>query len=173
MNQNISVNMTPEFIDVFSDDLSYIIESYEAHKNKFGATSWSISSTCRLYIISSVSCIEYLISEINKQQKNDLLKIYLAKERDVNHSERNLALKKYLNFKGIDISSEVLDDFLIIKRLRNIIVHSNWRDSNRDEAESLGYPPDLRLFNEDHLNRIKSIHKEMEAKLCFILFTLN
>lgn len=165
--------MTPEFIDVFSDDLSYINESYEAHKIKFGITSWSTSSTCRLYISSSVSCIEYLISEINKKQKNDLLELYLSKDSNVNHGERNSALKKFFNSRGINIASDFLDDFLIIRRLRNIIIHSNWRASNRKEAENSGFPSDLRSFNESHLNRIKIIHKEIEEKLCFILFKLK
>ena len=161
--------MTPEFIDVFSDDLSYIIESYEDHKTKYGTTPWSTSSTCRLYISVSVSCIEYLISEINKKQKIDLLELYLSKDSSVNHNERNSALKKFFNSRGINIASDFLDDFLIIKRLRNIIIHSNWRESNKKEAENSGFPSDLRLFNESHLDRIKIIHKEIEKYLCFML----
>jgi hypothetical protein len=160
-----------EFIDVFSDDLNYILEAFNLHKNKFGATRLNISSTCRLYICTSISCIDYLIFEINKKSPDTLLKTYLTDDSNVTHEKRADAIKQFFNIKRLPIPSDFIADFVILKKLRNIITHSNWRPSNKTAIENAGFPNDVRFFEEIHLNRIVLIHKKIEMALCFVLYT--
>ncbi|MEM4539831.1 MAG: hypothetical protein QXF02_06675 [Candidatus Korarchaeota archaeon] len=60
-------------------------------------------------------------------------------------------------YGGIDRS--ILEDYLALKYLRNVIVHTKWRLHEKEWVEKIGFPSDVRILNEEHWYRILEVSK--------------
>lgn len=153
--------MSEEFIDTYSDDLSYLIEAREAlltHPFRFENQELCDASFCRLFIVFMVDGIEAMIQYWNEVVSPGIFDPYLRSGS--RNSERVQNLYEVLNkYGGIDKS--ILEDYLALKYLRNVIVHARWKPHEKEWIEKRGFPSDTRKLNEEHWYRILEVYQNM------------
>ena len=156
------------FIDVFSDDLITIREARQAYlTHPLISTIPSIceASFCRIFIVWSVTSIEYLLREWREKDHLKILEAWFA--ADDSNGHRIQALFEAFKEKGFNCNVGVFEDYLAIKYLRNVIAHQEMREGERYWIEKRGFPTDLAKLSTDHWERLQWIEQNMTTYLAF------
>lgn len=156
------------FIDVFSDDLITIREARQAYlTHPLIPTIPSIceASFCRIFIVWSVTSIEYLLRKWREKDHLKILEAWFA--ADDSNGHRIEALFKAFKNKGFNCNVDVFKDYLAIKYLRNVIAHQELREGERYWIEQREFPTDLAKLSTDHWERLQWIEQNMTTYLAF------
>jgi hypothetical protein len=151
-----------EFIDTYSDDVLYIIDARKTlltHPFRAEIKALCDASFCRLLIVFMIGSIEAMIEHWKTLSNNPVLDTYLAE--NASNAERVESLRKAFENAEIEVDSEVFDDYLAIKYLRNTIVHSRWKAREMEWVEERHFPIDTRNLTEQHWNRILDVNQNM------------
>jgi len=157
-----------EFIDAYSDDLIYLREGRQAlltHPLRREIKDLCDSSYCRMLAIVMIGSIEAMFLEWKKQDKIGVLETWFADKdssgKKITNGERVRVLYDAFRQAGIAVDTEVFDDFLAIKYLRNTIVHGKWKSHEKEWLEKRGFPTDTRSLSEKHWNRMQAVNDNM------------
>lgn len=153
--------MSEEFIDTYSDDLDYLIEARKAlltHPFRTEVKELCDASFCRLFIVFMVDGIEAMIQYWNEAISPGVFYSYLKSSSK--NSERIQNLYEVLNkYGGVDQS--ILEDYLALKYLRNVIVRAKWRPHEKEWVEKRGFPSDTRKLSEEHWYKVLEVYQNM------------
>ena len=154
-----------KFTDTFTDDVIYLIEAHEAMMKSGEPASFVEPAACRTFVVLAVSEIEFLISDLGS---SSLLSETLAsyfQERGSNE-ERVAALANSLQAKGVATDPTILDDYVALRQIRNVIVHARqWRNPEYEWISIRGFPSDLFGFHVGHWERIQQVRGQMYSYL--------
>jgi hypothetical protein len=157
-----------EFIDTYSDDIIYLKEGRRAlltHPLRKEIKFLCDASYCRMLAIMMIGSIEMMFAEWEKQDRNEVLKMWFSKNdkegKPIKNGDRVIALYNAFKDAGINVDKEVFEDFLAIKYLRNTIIHTDWKDYGKDWLEKRGFPTDTRELSEKDWNRMLNVNDNM------------
>jgi hypothetical protein len=152
----------PEFIDAYSDDLIYLQEGRTALLTHPLMPVWKENldaSFSRMLAIFMIGNIEVMLETWRDRDRVKVLDVYFAKKGG--NGERVRSLYDAFVSVGIQVEREVFDDYLAIKYLRNTIVHTKWKEHEREWLESRGFPGDTRKLTKQHLDRLWHVNQSM------------
>jgi hypothetical protein len=161
----------PEFIDTYSDDLAYLIDSREVlltHPFRTEIRKLCDASFCRLITVFMVGSIEVMLEHWKEKDKLGVLNAYFKK--NTSNGDRVLSLYEAFRKTEIDVDKEIFKDYLAIKYLRNTIVHSKWRQQEKNWMKSRGFPTDVRKLTGKHWNKILKVN---DSLMMYIALTEN
>lgn len=153
---------TNEFIDTYSDDLLYLEDARSAlmtHPLRDGNETYLDPSLCRLAIVFSIGAVEAMLGEWRVRDQASILEPYFA-TRSSNRT-RIMGLYDAFCSSGIEVDRDVFEDYLAIKFLRNTIVHSEWKESEKILVCERGFPTDTRKLTKEHLDKIDDVTQNM------------
>jgi hypothetical protein len=153
-----------EFIDAYSVDLIYLLEARNAlltHplRNDYVLQPNLDASFCRLLAVFMVGSIEAMLMEWRDRDHAKILESYFAK--DVHNGDRVRNLCEAFQKAGIQVDTEIFDDYLAIKYLRNTIVHGKWKPSEKEWLDKRRFSTDTRKLTNEHLRRIEDVNQNM------------
>jgi len=158
-----------EFTDTYSDDIIYLREARSSlltHPLRAEIPELCNASLCRLYSIIMIGSIEGMLERWRERDKSKILDAYFAPK--ASNTDRVKKLNEAFVSKGINVSSEVFDDYLAIKYLRNAIVHASWHASSgqakQDQIDWIvarGFPTDTRNLKEEHWQKMEWVNENM------------
>lgn len=152
----------PEFIDTYSDDILYIIESRKVlltHPFRVEIKSICDASFCRLLAVFMVGSIEAMLQHWGEKDKFGILKKYFEKHAD--NDDRIQSLYNAFKKVGTNVDKKIFDAYLAIKYLRNIIVHSRWKPYEKEWIEKRDFPTDTRKLAGEHWHRMLEVNQNM------------
>jgi hypothetical protein len=157
-----------EFIDTYSDDIIYLKEGRQAlltHPLRKEIKFLCGASYCRMLAVMMIGSIEMMFAEWSKQDKNGILQMWFEEnDKNGNYISNGYRVKVlYDAFKdaGINVDKDIFDDFLAIKYLRNIIIHTNWTRSGTNWLKKRGFPTDTRELSEKEWDRMLNVNDNM------------
>lgn len=147
--------MSSEFIDAYSDDQTYLEELEElVNSNQVVPDNIRYSSLSRLWSVMIVGSVESMIKEWTKNEPL-LSDIYAYFDKGSN-ADRIDRLKKAFQLRGIEIDTELLEQYLSIKYIRNAYVHGQWDEKQKLFVIEQGFPESLMEFEQHHFAKIKA-----------------
>jgi hypothetical protein len=159
--------MVPEFIDAYSDDQIYIhmleglvnsspVESVVPDSIKY-------SSFARLWAVMMIGGVECMIKEW--ATKNPRLQdIYAYFDQGPNEG-RIQRLENAFRDRRMPVNSELFQDFLAVKYIRNAYVHGEWNTAQRAFVESRGFPGSVMRFSKEHYERMKECYNHVMNRI--------
>jgi hypothetical protein len=162
----MSRELFEQFIDIDSDNLIYLQEGRRAlltHPLRSEIKALCDASFCRIFALVMTESIENMLQVWRKRDTSEFLNAYFN-EKQTPNGERIRALFRAFKMAGIDVDTDVFEDYLAIKYLRNRITHGieGPRPSSEDEQLSKqGFPLDLRDLTEKHWQKMQSTSQKM------------
>src|SRR5262245_23890798 len=154
-----------EFIDTYSDDLINIHEARAAAYTHPLRGDYAFAellldaSFCRILVVFVVGGIEAMLEAWRDRDGFDVLNKYFA--RNVKNGERVTSLYQAFLDAGIQVDRQIFDDYLAIKYLRNTVIHSKWKEHEKDWLDARGFPSDTRKLTKVHLDKIEHVNQNM------------
>ncbi|MDD0984040.1 hypothetical protein [Pseudomonas shahriarae] len=158
-----------EFTDTYSDDIIYLREARSSlltHPLRAEIPELCNASLCRLYSIVMIGSIEGMLERWRARDKSKILDAYFAPK--ASNTDRVKKLNEAFVSEGINVNSDVFDDYLAIKYLRNAIVHASWHTSSgqtkQDQIDWIvarGFPTDTRNLKEEHWQKLEWVNENM------------
>jgi len=155
------MNKVPEFIDTYSDDLLYLMDLRDSHLTHPGKVVIDFlfqASMTRLFCVFMIGNIEAMLENYKDKDANDILAPYFAKSSNEIRIE---ALINNFKSNGINVDGKILNQYLAIKYVRNTIIHSGWKENQKDFIVEQGFPTDTRLLSDNHLQIMYNVNNEM------------
>jgi hypothetical protein len=100
-----------------------------------------------------------MLMEWRDRDHAKILDSYFAK--DAHNVDRVRNLCEAIQKAGIQVDTEIFDDYLAIKYLRNTIVHGKWKPSEKEWLDKRRFPTDTRKLTNEHLRRIEDVNQNM------------
>ena len=161
-----------EFVDTYSDDLLYIGIARKVllnHPLYPHPKEICTASFCRLFAVFMIGSIEAMLKNWkDKAKANGIRDVYhnLSRyfnfKKKVNNREKVQALYNAFQSVGVKVDQRiVLDQYLAIKYLRNVIVHARWSNNEKEQLDKCSFPTDTRKLTGEHLNIMQSVHENM------------
>lgn len=149
-----------EFTDTYSDDIIFLLHARASllrHPLKYYYPPLLDATLARLYAVMMVGNTENAIKQEFERTGDSRLEDYLTPRLD-NRQKIN-ALSSYLQERlNRAVDTEILEDYLAIKYLRNGIIHSDQQTNSRAEhVIARGLPLDSRELNLNHLNQFSHV----------------
>lgn len=159
----------PEFTDTYSDDMIFlrsVRRSLLRHPLEYYNPKLLDATLARLYAVMLVGNAENAISQELERTSDPRLDGYLN-SRALDNEQKVELLRAYLQERlSGAVDTEVLEDYLAIKYLRNGIIHSDRRKGGQAAyVTSRGMPIDSRELNLDHLHRLAQVDQAMTEYL--------
>jgi hypothetical protein len=154
--------MIAEFIDTYSDDLLYLIDSRRAlltHPLRTEVKELCDAAFCRLLAVFMVGNIEAMLKYWMENHGIKEFKEYF--DRNTPNGKKIQILLHVFKKHGIHVDKEILENYLAIKYLRNIIVHARWNPNERNWLERKGFPTDTRKLTEEHWHKMLEVNQNM------------
>ena len=151
-----------EFIDTYSDDLLYLIDSRKCLlTSPFRIESKDLcnASFCRLFAVFMVGSIEAMLEFWKSKDNFGVLSKYF--DNNVSNEERIQNLYEAFRKAGVAVDREVFEDYLAIKYLRNIVVHARWKPYEKEQLEKRGFPTNTRRLSEEHWYKMLEVSQNM------------
>lgn len=160
-----------EFTDTYSDDLIYLStmrKSTLSHPLINVSPPLFSASLCRIYCTFIIGNIESMLNDWSKYENSLFEAYYKESENYAKVEELNKIFKK----NGINTDSSIIEDFLAMKYLRNIIVHSisNVKYYMKKQIEKCGFPMDVRELNDIHLTKMINVNDKMLSYIAMVTF---
>jgi len=154
-----------EFIDSISDDLIYL----QAIKKMLYTRAVPfrpqpklyIPFLCRMLAVVSVSAIEHILRQWKRSSKNKILNVYFTRDGNVPNEERVKDMREALVLVGIKMEDDILNDYLAIKYLRNVTVHTGWSANQRKWVEDRNFPSNVLELDERHFSRMLEVTNKL------------
>jgi hypothetical protein len=151
-----------EFLDTYSDDVIYLLEGRSAlltHPLRAELKELLDASTCRLLAVFMIGSIEMMLTQWRDRDHHDILDVYFEGRHQ--NGERVAALCAAFQRAGITVDTQVFNDYLAIKYLRNTIVHGAWKEHQKQWVLERGFPTDTRKLTKEHLDRMLHVNQNM------------
>ena len=151
-----------EFIDTYSDDIIYLQKGRKVlltHPLRRENKEFCNASFCRMFAVMMIGSIEAMLQEWKDSDKIGILELYFT-EKSSNADRIESLCNAFIN-AGIPVEREVFDDYLAIKYLRNTIVHSGWKDKEKEWLNQRNFPTDTRKLTENHWRKMDYVNQNM------------
>ena len=161
----------PEFVDTYSDDIAFLMDGRKAlltHPLKKVPHELCDASFCRMLAVIMTGNVETMLAEWKERDRFGILDRWFADK--ATNAQRVETLYDGFEKAGIKVDKEVLDDFLAIKYLRNVVSHGRWKPDEKQWLEHRGFPTDTRKLTGEHWNRMLSVNQNM---MLYIALTGN
>lgn len=155
---------TDEFTDAYSDDILYLLDGRKSlltHPLRTEIPYLCNASFCRLYIVTLIGSIEFMLEHWRDRDSLDVLSTYFSGNRNTTNKERMSNLCDAFIRNGITVNRKVFNDYLAIKYIRNAIVHSRHKPQESEWILECGFPVDIRKLDEEHLKRLLWVNENM------------
>ena len=152
----------PEFIETYSDDVSYLIDAREVllrHPFRTEMKTLCNASFCRMLAVFMIGSIEAMLQHWKERDQKGILEKYF--KENASNGERVQSLYEAFKKAGINVDKEIFEDYLAIKYLRNIIVHARWKPHEKEWLKIRGFPTDTRKLSEKHWHRMLEVNQNM------------
>ena len=151
-----------EFMNAYERDLSFLADARMAlldHPLRPSLPEVYNPSFCRLLVVTAIGAIEHHLDAWRHNDPHGVLGQYFAEH--VRNGERVAALFNAFAAAGIELDRTVFDDYLAVKYLRNTIVHTRWKDEEKEWIQKRGFPLDTQQLNAEHWRRIRWVAGNM------------
>ncbi len=155
-----------EAIEIYTDDIIFLQSGRLAaltHPLKAAVRDLCNASYCRIFAVMMIASIESALKEWKEKWKEqhglNILTIYF--KEGAKNGEKIKSLRDAFEQAGVKASNEIIDDYLAIKYLRNVIVHARWKPYEKELLESRGFPTDARYLNEEHWKRMQVVNQNI------------
>lgn len=148
-----------EFFETYSDDLISLFEGRLAlltHPLRNEVEELVTASYARLLIVFVYGALEVLIRETLPDGVGTK-----CLDGRLENAERIRMLGQAFQQLDVSVSKNVLRDLLVLKYLRNVVVHSRWKAHEKKLAIARGFPADLRQLRKEHWLRILGTYDAM------------
>jgi len=152
----------PEFIDTYSDDIIYLKQGRDAilaDSSKRVIKKLCDASFCRMFAVIMIGSIENMLQVWRKRDKQSILCSYFSKK--ARNEERVQNLYDAFQSARINVDREIFEDYLAIKYLRNVIVHAQWNNKEREWIRKRDFSTDTRRLTEEHWKRMHFVNDKM------------
>jgi hypothetical protein len=158
-------NMDAEFRDSLADSLIVLRDSrHEFLSNAVSPgeqTKVANAVFCRFLAITIVSSIDFVLAHWRSKDRTGALEPYFALPKKSRNNDRIAALLKGFSDNGFEVEEDVLQDYLAIKFMRNVIVHLGWVETEKDHVAARDFPTDLRDFRMNDFDRMTGVHNKL------------
>jgi hypothetical protein len=154
-----------EFIDTYYDDLTTIDHARAAvysHplRDDYALAEWRLdASFSRILVVFGVAGIEATLESWRARNTSNVLEKYFAD--NVTNGERVTSLYQAFLDAGSQVDREILEDYLAIKYLRNILIRAQCKEDEKDWLDARGFPSDIRKLTNEHFDKIKHVNQNM------------
>lgn len=155
-----------EFIDTYSDDLSFLHDAWRALLTHPLSEYWAFSeyldaSFCRILAVVWVGSIDAMLTEWRARRRDpaNILDKYFGE--GVSNGDRVRNLYQAFHDARVPVDQEIFNDYLATKYLRNTIVHGKWKKHEKEWLDLRGFPVDTRKLKREHLNKIDHVGQNM------------
>lgn len=154
-----------EFIDTCSDDMLLLEEAkqmLEAQDPELTVlTALRTASFCRMSMILMVSSTEHILKDWQNENNAHILQHYFSSKKEISNDERIHNLCEAFLQAGSPVDPEVFNDYLAIKYLRNILIHTDWKENQKAYIQERGFPLDTRKLTEEHWHKMRHVHQKL------------
>lgn len=146
----LSIMTDSQFTDTVSDDLIFLAEGRAAlltHPLRRELPDLVTASFCRLLAIVMIQSIEHMLTVWRKKHTELGFEKYFGRSTN---EEKIEILRSAFETNGVQADDGVLRDFLAIKYLRNVVIHSRWKDHEKLLLTERGFPEDASGLGNQH-----------------------
>jgi hypothetical protein len=111
-------------------------------------------------IICVVGTVEVCLKQWHTQDET-ALKDYFGMASGASNKDLIKSIESAFRLHNMSQYIDVLHDYLAIKYMRNTLVHSRWKEDEKQFVGQRGFPTDLRKFDCRHWERIIGVYEQM------------
>ncbi len=152
------------FIIASDEDLIYVREARQLLLANGEPDTFVNPTACRILATLAVAGLEMMIRELARSDRDGILAPYFAESRGKRPTNKDRVDALYERFgkAGIKVRRDILDDYLVMKYIRNVVEHSDpWKPHEKQWIQERGFPVELTALSEGHWERMQVVEQEM------------